>query len=121
MDWLRTFVRKRPLTIAYVLYGLGFATGGYLLWYQAEQTKYDQCVNSQEDRGALRDAIRASYSGSGAIRLSGFPSFQNLDEATKAWVLDIEEASSSATGRTERMNELLETVPIPECEEPGWL
>lgn len=126
----RGWTRRRPLLAALVLV-LAVAVPGYWRLDQIVADAADTndrlaafvvessnatCESRADFREVLRNLVLLSDDGSG-LNLSAIPSFAELPQTVKTYLLDLEAASESAPNPSEfvtRALALLEPVPCPD-------
>lgn len=106
--WHRKWVHQ---LVAYLAVTAAF---GYLL-VQVDQTNDVQCQDRADGRTALRAVIMESFRSSGGVDFTQVESFDELDEATQVYFINLGEMLAAAGNREEVRDRILATVPPIEC------
>jgi hypothetical protein len=76
----------------------------------------DQACEDRRDQAILlRGLVELSDDGNGALNLTGFPSFNDLDPAMQRYLRDLENASRQAPNPSRFVENALKLVQVPEC------
>lgn len=108
-------VRRVPRWVwqlgAYLAIGAGFVFTTGAIAGQAQQ----QCSDRLDGRAALRATVTEAFRPGTPTDFSSIPSFAELDPATQRFLNDLAALLSSAEGRTEVRDRILETIPPIDC------